>query len=131
MIPLIKKTRNGDENDGSGEVGVEEGVKDKDPNGEGFDQDDGAGYEKNGNNDSPPPPPPSRAFNKCDCAQEINCTELAPLMFQKNECVNLDHHLCQSELEQREGHVDNVFTTQITLIKTRHRPMMTTKELRG
>jgi hypothetical protein len=89
---------------------VEEGEKEKIPNDEGSDQDDGAGDEKNGDNDSPPPPPPSRAFDKCDCAQEVNCNlpELVPLKCQKNECDRLVHHLCQSEWKQREGHDDTV-----------------------
>ncbi len=45
--------RNGDENDGGGEeVEVKEGEKEKNPNDEGSDQNDGAGGEKNGDNDS-------------------------------------------------------------------------------
>ncbi len=70
--------------------------REKNPNDEGSDQDDRAGDEKNGDNDSPPPPPPSRAFDKCNWAQEVNCNllELAPLKCQKNECDRLVHHLC-------------------------------------
>jgi hypothetical protein len=65
---------------------------------------------KNGDNYSPPPPPPSCAFDKCDWAQEVNCIlpKLALLKCQKNECDKLVHHLCQSEWEQREGHVNTV-----------------------
>ncbi len=45
---------NSNENDGGGEeVGVEEGVKEKNPNDQGSDQVDGASDEKNGDNDSP------------------------------------------------------------------------------
>ncbi len=77
---------------------------------------------KQGDNDSPPPLPLSRAFDKCDWAQEVKCNlpEHSPLKYQKNECDTLVHHLCQSEWEEREGHVNTVaiyafLTTQITL----------------